>query len=123
MADPAEIAKEAAEKLKGKKAKVKKLITEPEGTKGKPLPGPLKKALEESLGAKLDKVRVHTGGNAAQIAKELGAKAFTIGQDIYFGKSSDGGKVELIAHELTHVVQQGNGKMPKVVAGKALTSK
>lgn len=123
MAKPAEIAKTTVEKLKGKRAKIKKLSAEPTGTKSKPLQAPIRKALEEALGAKLAKVRVHTGGNAADLSKELGAKAFTVGPDIYFSKPSFGKDVELIAHELTHVIQQGNGKLPKAIGGKALTTK
>ncbi len=123
MPDPAEIAKTTVEKLKGKRAKTKKLSSAPEGTKAKPLPGPMKKALEEALGTKLAKIRVHVGGNAADLAKEMNAKAFTVGNDLYFGKPADSKNMELIAHELTHVVQQGGGKMPKAIEGKAFTSK
>jgi len=123
MPDPTAIVKETTEKLKGKKAKLKKLSGKPEGTKSQPLPGPLKKALAEALDADLGKVRIHTGGNAAELAKELGAKAFAIGPDLYFGKASDAKDMKTVAHELTHVVQQGRGKMPPETAGKALTSK
>ena len=123
MADPKEIVKKIVEKLKNKKAKVKKVETQPEGTKGTSLPGPLKKALEEELGVNLSKVRVHTGGNAGEIAKSLGAKAFTVGNDVFFGKPGDAKDAATVAHELWHVVQQGKGKMPKAQDGKALTSK
>lgn len=123
MPDPTETVKETADKLKGKKARTKSISAQPDGTKGKPLPGPVRKALEEALEADLGKVRIHTGGNAAEIAKELGAKAFTIGTDVYFAKPADAKNLKTLAHELTHVVQQGNGKMPQVGTGKALTSK
>ncbi|MDZ4130895.1 MAG: DUF4157 domain-containing protein [Hydrogenophaga sp.] len=123
MASPEEIAKDVSEKLKGKKAKVKTISAMPEGTKEKPLPPAVKKALEETLGTKLSKVRVHTGGNAPELAKELKAKAFTIGNNIYFAKKGDAKDPEMLAHEMVHVVQQGGGKMPKEKDGKALTSK
>lgn len=123
MPDPSDIVKETTEKLKGKKARTKKLSSQPEGTKGKPLSGPLRKALEEALEADLSKVKVHVGGNVAELSNELGAKAFTIGTDIYFAKPSDAKNLKTLAHELTHVVQQGNGKMPQASDGKALTSK
>lgn len=115
--------KKIAERLKGKKAKVKKLDKEPAGTKAKKLPKDVQAGLEEALGAKLDKVRVHTGGNAAELAKSLGAKAFTQGTDIYFAKPGDAKDAKLLAHELTHVVQQGNGRVQKAQPGKALTTK
>ncbi len=83
----------------------------------------MKKALEDQLGVDLGKVRVHTGGNVPDLAKELGARAFTIGTDIFFANPGDAKDPEMLAHELTHVVQQGGGRMPKEKDGKALTSK
>jgi len=124
MADQGAEIKSTAEALKGKKAKVKPLKTEPTGTQGKKLDGKVKKALEEHFSkAKLNKVQVHTGGNAKDVAKELKAKAFTIGSDIYFAKPADAKNPKMIAHEMAHVIQQGNGKLPKSQKGKALTSK
>jgi hypothetical protein len=66
--------------------------------------------MEPRFGADFGGVRVHTGGEADQLNRQLNAQAFTHGQDIYMGAgkydpaSSDGKK--LLAHELTHVVQQ-----------------
>jgi hypothetical protein len=65
----------------------------------------------QAIGADFNGVRIHTGEDAAQMNRDLGAQAFTHGNDIYFnsGKydpSSANGK-RLLAHELTHVVQQG----------------
>lgn len=64
-----------------------------------------------AIGADFNGVRIHTGEEATQMNRDLGAQAFTHGNDIYFnsGKydpSSTNGK-RLLAHELTHVVQQG----------------
>jgi len=62
------------------------------------------------LGDSLDDVHVHTDANANQLATSVSARAFTTGSDIYFAKgehnpgSTDG--QQLLAHELTHVVQQ-----------------
>jgi hypothetical protein len=62
------------------------------------------------LGDPLDDVSVHTDEKADQLAQSVSAKAFTTGNDVYFAKnqynpgSSDG--QQLLAHELTHVVQQ-----------------
>lgn len=115
--------KKVLEDVDGKKAKQKAIETAPEGTKGKALDKKVKAALEEQFGANLSKVRVHVGGNAPDIAKELGAKSFTIGNDIYFARPGDANDPELVAHELAHVIQQGGGRMPKEKDGKALTSK
>jgi hypothetical protein len=68
-------------------------------------------ALDDSL----DDVRVHTDDRANALADSVSARAFTTGSDVYFAKdqykpgSSDG--QELIAHELTHVVQQRGAPM------------
>jgi hypothetical protein len=62
------------------------------------------------LGDSLNDVRVHTDEHADQLASSVSARAFTTGSDIYFARgehnpgSSDG--QQLLAHELTHVVQQ-----------------
>ncbi len=62
------------------------------------------------LGDPLHDVKVHTDPAANQLASSVSARAFTTGNDVYFAKdeykpgTSDG--QELIAHELTHVVQQ-----------------
>jgi hypothetical protein len=66
------------------------------------------------IGADFSDVNVHTDSNAVQMSKEIGAKAFTHGNDIYFNQgqynpSSNEGK-HLLAHELTHTVQQ-SGKI------------
>jgi hypothetical protein len=52
---------------------------------------------------------VHTGGDAVQMNRELGAQAFAHGSDVYFGAGKSPGNNELTAHELTHVVQQTGG--------------
>jgi outer membrane protein OmpA-like peptidoglycan-associated protein/uncharacterized protein YlaI len=86
--------------------------------KGNSLP---KKALSEmsnSFGVDFSHVNIHTDSEAVQMNKELGAQAFTHGSDIYFngGKydpETPGGK-QLLAHELTHVVQQRQEVLPKI---------
>lgn len=116
--------KKITTQLKGKKAKVKSLDSKPEGTKAIKLPKDVKNGLEEHFGAKLTKVRVHFGGNAPQMCKELKARAFTMGNDIYVSKPGFAKDSHLLAHELTHVIQQAGGKkMPKAQEGKALTTK
>jgi len=77
---------------------------------GSSLPGPIMRKFESSLGADLSSVRLHTGGDSAAAASAVGARAYTIGQDIHFGAgqydpSSAGGQ-HLLAHEVAHTVQQ-----------------
>lgn len=68
------------------------------------------KDMSRKIGADLSGVRIHTGSDAVAMTKQLHAQAFTHGNDIYFNEgkyntgSRDGNK--LLAHELTHVVQQ-----------------
>ncbi|WP_264212477.1 eCIS core domain-containing protein [Leisingera thetidis] len=111
------------EALNGKKAKRKKLKTQPEGTTEKKLPSDLRKGLEAHFGGNLGKVRVHVDGNAKDVCRELKAKAFTVGNNIYVMKPAFAKDTELLAHELAHVLEQGKGKMPKAKDGVALTSK
>lgn len=72
-------------------------------------------AMEESFGTSFEDVRVHTDGESGAISRSLGAKAFTTGSDIFFGEGAQPGDTSLLAHELTHVVQQrsmsGGGRM------------
>jgi hypothetical protein len=77
------------------------------------LPAPLMRKFESSLGADLSSVRVHTGADSAAAASAVGAKAYTVGQDIHFGPghydpSSAAGE-HLLAHEVAHTVQQAGG--------------
>ena len=78
---------------------------------GQPLPTPVREKFEPQFARDFSGVRVHTGGSAAALADEIGARAFTYEHNIVFGNgqygpdSSDGQR--LLAHELTHVVQQG----------------
>ena len=77
---------------------------------GQPLPESVRNYFEPRFGYDFSQVRVHTDSTAADSAQAVNAKAFTLGQDIVFNSGQyapehDDGK-RLIAHELTHVVQQ-----------------
>ncbi|MFN0175744.1 MAG: DUF4157 domain-containing protein [Saprospiraceae bacterium] len=81
---------------------------------GTPLPEEARSYMEPRFGADLRHVRIHTGGEAVQLSKDLSAQAFTHGSHVYFneGKYNPGsneGK-KLLAHELTHVLQQTGTK-------------
>ena len=77
---------------------------------GKPLSDPEREFFETRFGADLGSVRLHTGAEAGRLSRALGAEAFTVGTHVYFSPGSyypdrSCGR-RLLAHELTHVVQQ-----------------
>jgi len=81
---------------------------------GAPLPDQTRAFMESRFGADFSDVRIHTGSEAAKLNRTISAQAFTQGKDIYLGEGKENvetnaGK-ELLAHELTHVVQQTGGK-------------
>lgn len=95
---------------------------------GEPLPAGLREEFEAKFGADFGGVRVHSDAESDELNRSMQAKAFTAGQDVFFRQGaynpeSQGGQ-ELIAHELTHLVQQqpaetayktpdGGGKAPE----------
>jgi hypothetical protein len=80
---------------------------------GQPLDGAVQAEMGKTLGHDFSAVRVHTDGEADALNRQLSAKAFTTGHDIFFRQGEYhpgyGGGQELIAHELCHVVQQCTG--------------
>ena len=77
---------------------------------GKPLPEALRASMEGAFGADFSGVRVHSDGRSDDLNSRLTSRAFTTGQDIFlkgaeYRPDSHEGK-ELLAHELTHVIQQ-----------------
>lgn len=82
---------------------------------GRPLDSTTRRSMEQSFGHDFSNVRVHVGPRAARSAAALGAKAFTLGSDIVLGDKAPAPETpegtHLLAHELTHVIQQGQGGM------------
>lgn len=80
---------------------------------GAALPDPVMRKFESSLGADLSRVRVHTDGASAASADAVGAKAYTMGNDIHFGAGrydpEGAAGLHLLAHEVAHTVQQSGG--------------
>ena len=77
---------------------------------GRSLDSSLQKRLGHTMGADFSGVRVHTDTKANRLSRALNARAFTTGRNVFFNKGayqpgSQQGQ-ELIAHELTHVIQQ-----------------
>lgn len=91
---------------------------------GSAMPDELRSNMETNFGTDFSSVRIHTDNSAVQMSKNLNAQAFTTGSDIYFntGKYDPGSSSgqHLLAHELTHVVQQGEGRVsPKEISDNA----
>jgi Domain of unknown function (DUF4157) len=88
---------------------------------GTPLEAPVRAEMEGRFGQDFGHVRVHTDAAADDSAKAVNAQAYTVGSDIVFQRGnyvpgSDSGK-HMLAHELTHVVQQGSGPVDGTDAG------
>lgn len=80
---------------------------------GKPLSSSERSYFEPRFGTRLDFIRVHTGKRADALARRMNARAFTSGRDVAFARGeytphSPAGK-RLMAHELTHALQQSSG--------------
>jgi Domain of unknown function (DUF4157) len=74
---------------------------------------------EQSSGLDLSRVRIHTGSRAAESARAVNAQAYTVGNNIIFGAGQFSPETQagrhLIAHELTHTVQQKNSAGPSAL--------
>ncbi|MDP9765486.1 DUF4157 domain-containing protein [Deinococcus enclensis] len=84
---------------------------------GNPLPAAVQRHLEQGLNHDLSHVRIHDDAEADKLAKGVHAIAFTTGSDIFFqsgtfNPNTQSG-LELLAHEVTHTVQQAQGKVGK----------
>ena len=109
-------------------------VTQPNNENGSAISASLNNAIAASQGSgtKMDKsthsfmskrfgfdfgnIKIHTDHEAIKMNRELNAKAFTVGNDIYFNKGEynpglDNGR-HLLAHELTHTIQQGTKAIP-----------
>ncbi len=88
---------------------------------GSPLPTALRSKMETAFGHDFRNVRIHVGGAEARAAEALNAHAFAVGDHIFFG----GGEFSpdthegqhLLAHELQHIVQKDEGRLPTRSAG------
>jgi Domain of unknown function (DUF4157) len=81
------------------------------GSPGAPLNQETRARMELRMGFDFSRVRVHTDGAAARSAREMQARAYTTGNDVVFAEGEFAPETQvgraLLAHELTHVVQQG----------------
>ncbi|MFL6201388.1 MAG: DUF4157 domain-containing protein [Thermoanaerobaculia bacterium] len=83
---------------------------------GRPLPAADRAFFEPRFGRDFSGVRLHSGPAAGELARSVHARAFTLGDSIVLG-SGEGGESgrQLLAHELTHVVQQGGGEEARTI--------
>lgn len=92
-------------------AQVPEIVHEVLGSPGQPLEPSVRAALEPRFGHDFSRVRVHTGSRAAESARAVSARAYTVGSHVVFAQGQyaphrAAGR-GLLAHELAHVVQQG----------------
>lgn len=100
---------------------------------GRPLESSLKQDMEAGFGYDFSNVRVHIGAFAEQSAKDVNANAYTVGHNIVFGTGQFSPETllgrRLIAHELTHVVQQSaaiqiqnDGQVNKCISSRTIAN-
>lgn len=106
---------------------IEQQLSNAKGT-GMALPSDAQADIGRKIGSDFSSVNIHTDSRSVRMNQELGSQAFTHGKDIYFNQgkynpASSSGK-RLLAHELTHVVQQ-SGAQPNAIqmmsAADALT--
>jgi hypothetical protein len=87
-----------------------------QGNGGEPLPPALAARMRELFHHDFTHVRIHTDGAAARASATLGARAFTLGSHIYFNRDQftlgTAWSERLLVHELMHVVQHDEGRLP-----------
>ncbi|WP_292990574.1 DUF4157 domain-containing protein [Nitrosomonas sp.] len=101
--DPAEVDQDIEETIQSKRGG------------GRAMDGVVRQHMESGFGRDFSNVRIHTDSDADSLNKNLNARAFTTGSDVFFRggeyrPGSSSGR-ELLAHELTHVVQQGGSQL------------
>lgn len=79
---------------------------------GEPMATGVRSKLEQHTGADLSDVRVHTGAEAGAASSSLGARAFTNRNHIWLAQGERADNLGLMAHETTHVLQQGGAGRP-----------
>jgi hypothetical protein len=88
---------------------------------GSALDASTRETMERSFGADFDGVRVHSDAESHALNRLVSARAFTTGNDIFLGSQANASDPRLLAHELTHVVQQrsmsGGGTLTVGAAG------
>src|ERR1043166_2896579 len=91
---------------------------------GQPLESTTRASMESWFAHDFSHVRIHTDTRAAQSAQEVNALAYTVGRDIVFGHNqyaplTTAGR-KLLAHELTHTIQQSQNSAPAAVMSSSI---
>jgi hypothetical protein len=92
------------------------LVSDVMRSRGEPLGGPIRQFMETRFGRSFEAVRIHTNAMAAESAQAMGARAYTLGNNVVFAEgnydpTSAAGQ-KLVAHELAHTVQQNSLPAP-----------
>ena len=99
--------------LPGRSLSVPPIVHEVLRSPGRPLDAATRADMEPRFGHDFSQVRVHADARAAEAASSIGARAYTSGRHIVFGAGQNAPEAaygrQILAHELTHVVQQGSG--------------
>ena len=95
-------------------SEVPPIVNEVINSPGQPLDNEIRTFMEPRFGHDLSGVRIHTNTNAASSARAVNALAYTVGRNVVFASEqyapTTGSGRHLLAHELTHVIQQGANK-------------
>lgn len=90
------------------------LVSEAINAPARPLDGETRAFMESRFGHDFSQVRLHTDARAGEAARMVNARAFTVGKDVVVDQRQGGlgtpAGLRLLAHELAHVVQQGQGQ-------------
>ncbi|MEZ4589764.1 MAG: DUF4157 domain-containing protein [Chloroflexota bacterium] len=93
---------------------------------GQPMEDSIRQPMEQAFGADFSDVRIHTDAQAHNLNEAIQARAFTTGNDIYFKEGeyspSNTAGQELLAHEITHVIQQGKTKNENIANRETSTN-
>jgi len=114
MADRAEGAGDHSQPIPGEAKESRKRTRSTAGKSGKPLDPAARAFFEPRFGQDFGNVTVHNDSSASASASAVKARAFTVGEDIFYGPGAEapGSKshLHLLAHELTHVLQHREGR-------------
>lgn len=113
--------KSSEERSQGLSSDAENQIQSLEG-RGSPLPDSVREFLELRFDKDLSAVRIHHNSDANEMARDVNAKVFTFGRNVVFGaggyEPNKNESLGLIAHELTHVVQQNDVRTGRTKGGK-----
>jgi hypothetical protein len=122
---PGQVQKKSDHHSGGVSEKVSSNIEQTAG-KGSPMPPSLLNEMNHSFGFDFSDVSIHNDRRSAEMNKELHSQAFTHGKDIYFNQgkynTDNAAGKKLLAHELTHVIQQTGSQQTPTHASSASTA-